>query len=107
MNVLRPKARFSQEGTPMLKRTPLYDWHVDHGARMVDFAGWDMPVQYSSIVEEHQAVRTAVGLFDINHMGRFWIAGARAVELVQKVFTNNAATLKEGQVRYGLVCNEN
>jgi aminomethyltransferase len=73
---------------------------------MVDFAGWDMPVQYTSIVEEHQAVRTAVGLFDISHMGRLWFTGADALALVQKLYTNNAATLKEGQVRYGLICNE-
>jgi aminomethyltransferase len=91
----------------MSNRTALYDWHSGHGARMVDFAGWDMPVQYTSIVEEHQAVRTAVGLFDISHMGRLWFPGASAVDLVQKVFTNNAATLKEGQARYGLICNEN
>jgi aminomethyltransferase len=90
----------------MLNRTPLYDWHVAHGARMVEFAGWDMPVQYTTIIEEHQAVRTAAGLFDISHMGRLWFAGPDALNLVQKVFTNNAATLKEGQVRYGLVCNE-
>src|SRR5207237_1716238 len=90
----------------MPQRTPLYDWHVAHGARMVDFAGWDMPVQYTSIVEEHQAVRTAGGLFDISHMGRLWFAGAPGIDLVQKLFTNNAATLKEGQIRYGLLCNE-
>ena len=91
----------------MPNRTPLYDWHVAHGARMVDFAGWEMPVQYTSIVEEHQAVRSAAGLFDISHMGRLWLPGASAVDSVQRLFTNNAATLKEGQVRYGLVCNEN
>jgi aminomethyltransferase len=91
----------------MPQRTPLYDWHVAHGARMVDFAGWDMPVQYTGIVEEHQAVRTAAGVFDISHMGRLWFAGPNALVLVQKIYTNNAATLKEGQVRYGLVCNEN
>jgi len=73
---------------------------------MVDFAGWDMPVQYSSIVEEHQAVRTAAGVFDISHMGRLWFQGADALALVQRIYTNNAATLKEGQVRYGLVCND-
>src|SRR5438105_8489559 len=88
----------------MSNRTPLYAWHVAHGARVVDFAGWDMPVQYTSIVEEHQAVRTAVGLFDISHMGRLWFTGPDALKLVQKVYTNNAATLKEGQVRYGLLC---
>jgi aminomethyltransferase len=91
----------------MLNRTPLYDWHVAHGARMVDFAGWEMPVQYSSIVEEHQAVRTAAGLFDISHMGRLSFAGADSLALIQHVYTNNAATLKDGQVRYGLICNEN
>ena len=90
----------------MPNRTPLYAWHVAHGARMVDFAGWDMPVQYTSIVEEHQAVRTAVGIFDISHMGRLWLEGAGALDLVQRLFTNNAATLKEGQVRYGLICSE-
>src|SRR5947209_14521585 len=90
----------------MPHRTPLYDWHVAHGARMVDFAGWDMPVQYTSIVDEHQSVRTAAGLFDISHMGRLWFRGAQALALIQKLYTNNAATLKEGQVRYGLVCND-
>jgi aminomethyltransferase len=87
-------------------RTPLYDWHVAHGARMVDFAGWDMPIQYTSIIEEHQTVRTAAGLFDISHMGRLSFGGADALALIQQVYTNNAATLKDGQVRYGLVCNE-
>ena len=90
----------------MPNRTSLYDAHLALGARMVDFAGWDMPVQYTSIAQEHQAVRTAAGIFDISHMGRFWFAGSGAVPLVQRIFTNNAATLKEGQVRYGLVCNE-
>ncbi|MCS6976385.1 MAG: glycine cleavage system aminomethyltransferase GcvT [Gemmatales bacterium] len=87
-------------------RTALHDWHVSHGARMVDFAGWDMPVIYTGIVEEHQAVRTACGIFDIGHMGRLEIAGPDALELVQYLCTNNAATMKEGQVRYSLICNE-
>jgi len=90
----------------MPQRTPLYDWHVAHGGRMVDFAGWDMPVQYTSIVEEHQATRTACGLFDISHMGRLSFVGADALALIQQVFTNNAATMKDGHVRYGLVCND-
>jgi aminomethyltransferase len=89
----------------MADRTPLYDWHVAHGARMVDFAGWDMPVQYTGIVEEHQAVRTGAGLFDISHMGRLSFAGPDSLALIQQVYTNNAATLKDGQARYGLVCN--
>jgi aminomethyltransferase len=88
----------------MALRTPLYDWHLARGARMVDFAGWDMPIQYSTITEEHNAVRTAVGLFDISHMGRLSFAGSGALDLIQHVFSNNAATMKDMQVRYGLVC---
>ena len=90
----------------MACRTALYDWHVARGARMVDFAGWDMPVLYKTIVDEHQAVRTATGLFDISHMGRLSFGGPDALALIQRVWTNNAATLKDGQVRYGLVCND-
>ena len=90
----------------MALRTPLYDWHISHGARMVDFAGWDMPVQYTSIIEEHQAVRTAAGLFDISHLGRFSFGGADALALIQKVYTNNAAAMRHMQVRYGLICND-
>jgi aminomethyltransferase len=90
----------------MALRTPLYDWHVGHGGRMVEFSGWDMPVQYTSIALEHQAVRTAAGLFDISHMGRLSINGADALPLIQQVYSNNAAAMKIGQVRYGLICNE-
>jgi aminomethyltransferase len=89
----------------MALRTPLYDWHVSHGARMVEFGGWDMPVQYTSIVEEHVAVRTQAGLFDISHMGRLSFGGPDALEWIQQVYTNNAATMKDMQARYGLVCN--
>jgi aminomethyltransferase len=91
----------------MPSRTPLFDTHVASGARMVEFAGWDMPVQYTSIVDEHETVRRAVGIFDISHMGRLWFEGAGALTFIQKVYTNNAAGMKEGQARYGLVCNEN
>jgi aminomethyltransferase len=90
----------------MALRTPLYDWHLAHGGRMVEFGGWDMPVQYSSIALEHQAVRTAAGVFDISHMGRLSFGGSDALALIQHVYTNNAATMKDGQVRYGLICNE-
>jgi aminomethyltransferase len=90
----------------MANRTPLYDWHVAHGGRMVDFAGWDMPIQYTTIIEEHQTVRSGAGLFDISHMGRLSFGGNDALSLIQDVYTNNAATLKDGQVRYGLICNE-
>jgi aminomethyltransferase len=73
---------------------------------MVEFGGWDMPVQYTSIVEEHQAVRSSAGLFDISHMGRLSFGGADALALIQQVYSNNAATMKDGQVRYGLICND-
>src|SRR5947209_8393633 len=73
---------------------------------MVDFAGWDMPVLYTTIIDEHTAVRTAAGLFDISHMGRLSFGGPDALALIQKVYTNNAATMKDMQVRYGLVCND-
>ena len=90
----------------MANRTPLYDWHIAHGARLVDFAGWDMPVQYSTILDEHKAVRTVAGAFDISHMGRLSFAGPDALALIQRVFTNDAAAMQDFQVRYGLVCNE-
>jgi aminomethyltransferase len=90
----------------MASRTPLFDWHLANGARIVDFAGWDMPVQYTSIVEEHNAVRNAAGIFDISHMGRLSFVGDDTLALLQQVFTNNVATMKDFQVRYGLICNE-
>jgi aminomethyltransferase len=90
----------------MTLRTPLYEWHRAHGARLVEFAGWDMPIQYTSILEEHQAVRTAAGLFDVSHMGRLSFAGPGSLELIQHVFTNDAGTLHDFQARYGLICND-
>ena len=87
-------------------RTPLYDWHVAHGGRMVEFGGWELPVQYAGVIAEHQAVRTGAGLFDISHMGRLSFGGPGAEALIQHVWTNDAATMKDSQVRYGLVCND-
>lgn len=89
-----------------MNRTALYDWHVAHGGRMVDFAGWEMPIQYTSIIEEHNAVRQRVGLFDIAHMGRLIFAGLQAGELLDHLVSCDVAALKVGQVRYGLICNE-
>jgi len=91
----------------MALRTPLYDWHVSHGARMVEFGGWDMPVQYTSIVEEHHVVRAAAGVFDISHMGRLSFGGPDSLGLIQYLVTNNVATMRDMQVRYALVCNAN
>ncbi|MDW8221795.1 MAG: glycine cleavage system aminomethyltransferase GcvT [Gemmatales bacterium] len=89
-----------------LLRTPLYALHVARKARMVPFAGWEMPLQYTSIVEEHHAVRQQVGVFDISHMGRLFIAGSDSADLLEWLYTNAVATLQTGQVRYGLICNE-
>ena len=87
-------------------QTALHDWHADQGARMVDFADWQMPVQYNSIVDEHNAVRNAAGLFDIAHMGRLFFTGPQACELLDHLVTNDVTKLTEGQIRYALVCNE-
>jgi aminomethyltransferase len=84
--------------------TPLNSWHHAHNGRMVDFAGWEMPVQYSSIVEEHNTVRNAVGLFDISHMGRLQFRGESSQAFLNGVLTNDTAKLKVGDVRYSLVC---
>jgi aminomethyltransferase len=89
-----------------LLRTPLHAWHVANKARMVPFAGWDMPVQYAGIIPEHTAVRTGCGLFDVSHMGRLEFVGADALPLLEEVFTNSVTTMKEGQVRYGLICRD-
>jgi len=86
-------------------RTPLYDWHVAHGARMADFAGWEMPIQYTSIVNEHTAVRERAGIFDISHMGRLFFSGPDAMSFLDHLVTNDVARLGIGQVRYALVCN--
>ncbi|MGL6076818.1 MAG: glycine cleavage system aminomethyltransferase GcvT [Fimbriiglobus sp.] len=87
-------------------RTALYDWHVARKARMVPFGGWEMPVQYAGIVEEHKAVRSAAGLFDIGHMARVSFGGQDATAFLERVFSNSVAGMKLDQVRYGLICNE-
>lgn len=89
-----------------LLQTPLHDWHASHGGRMVEFGGWHMPVQYRSITEEHHAVRRAAGLFDIAHMGRLRFTGPDSVKFLNHLLTNDVASLKPGQVRYSLICNE-
>jgi aminomethyltransferase len=87
-------------------QTSLFSWHQQAGARLVDFGGWDMPVLYSSITDEHQATRQGAGLFDVSHMGRFWFDGPGASAFLDRVLTNHVASLAPGQVRYSLVLNE-
>ena len=83
-----------------LKKTPLNARHRAHGARMVEFGGWDMPVEYTGIIDEHMAVRTAVGLFDVSHMGQIELAGADALAAVQWISSNDASRLAHGQIQY-------
>jgi len=83
--------------TAVLKKTPLNETHRRAGAKMVDFGGWDMPVQYSGVIDEHNTVRNAVGLFDVSHMGEIEIRGPEALALVNYVSTNNAAKLNIGR----------
>jgi aminomethyltransferase len=90
----------------MLKRTPLYESHVSLGARMVDFVGWEMPVQYVGPIPEHMAVREAAGLFDVSHMGEIEVTGAGALAHVQRLTTNDVAKLADNQVQYSMLTNE-
>lgn len=88
-----------------MKKTPLYDNHVQLGARMVEFAGWLMPIQYSQIKEEHLTVRSDVGLFDVSHMGEFRVKGPQALATLQWLTSNNVAALEEDQAQYSLLPN--
>ncbi len=87
-----------------LQRTPLYETHQALGARMMPFGGFEMPVQYTSILDEHRAVREAAGLFDVSHMGEVAISGPDALAFVQHLVTNDASTLTDGRVMYALMC---
>ena len=87
-------------------RTVLYQTHVDLGARMVPFGGWDMPVQYGGVISEVEAVRTDAGLFDVSHMGRLHIGGPNAAGLLDILLTGSASSLRVGRARYCFVCNE-
>jgi aminomethyltransferase len=87
-----------------LQRTPLYDQHLAAGARLVEFGGWEMPVQYSGIIDEHQAVRGAAGLFDISHMGEVEVRGPDALAFLQHVATQDVAAIPSGQSNYALLC---
>lgn len=89
----------------MLKRTPFHDFHVSAGAKMVDFAGWEMPAMYRSVADEHAQTRSSGSLFDVSHMGRLSFAGKEVVPFLNRVLTRNVADQKVGQSRYSLVCN--
>src|SRR2546423_2072854 len=103
------RSKTDPSGTPAnpLKRTSLYDVHVALGAKMVAFAGFEMPVQYpTGITAEHKAVREKAGLFDVSHMGEFIVRGPQAVEFVNHVTTNDVAALKPGQAQYSTILRE-
>jgi aminomethyltransferase len=89
-----------------LKRTPFYNFHKDNGAKFVDFAGWEMPIHYGSILDEHKQVRDSGGLFDVSHMGRIKVGGRHARRLLERVLTRRITDMPEKACRYSLVCNE-
>src|SRR5215831_14589542 len=88
----------------MPKRTPLYDTHRALGARMTEFGGWEMPVQYTGILAEHQAVRTRAGLFDLSHMGEIEVAGPKALEVCQELLVADMARVRLSQAQYSVLC---
>jgi aminomethyltransferase len=92
--------------TDTLKRTPLHDRHVAAGARLVPFAGWEMPVQYAGIRDEHKAVRERVGIFDVSHMGEIETSGPQAEELLQRLLSNDVSRIPERGAQYSVLCNE-
>ena len=89
-----------------VKRIPLNDLHEKLGAKMVPFAGYNMPVRYSSDIEEHMTIRNGVGVFDVSHMGEFTVKGAQALDLIQRVTSNDASKLVDGQAQYSCLPNE-
>jgi glycine cleavage system T protein (aminomethyltransferase) len=90
----------------ILQRTPLHDRHVELGARMVPFAGWEMPVQYEGVIQEHRAVRTDAGVFDVSHMGEIEVEGPQATALLQSVLSNDLDRIAPGEAQYTLLTNE-
>lgn len=90
-----------------LKRTVLFDSYAEYGGKTIDFGGWELPVQFSSIKAEHEAVRTKAGLFDVSHMGELLVSGEDALPYLQKMVTNDVSKLKDGQAQYTAMCYEN
>jgi aminomethyltransferase len=91
---------------PALRRTALYDRHIEAGAKLVDFAGWEMPVQYVGVREEHMAVRKASGIFDVSHMGEIETSGPQAEALLQRLLSNDVAAIPPGGAQYSVLCRE-
>lgn len=92
--------------TNQLLRTPLFDSYKEYGGKTIDFGGWELPVQFSSIKAEHEAVRTKAGLFDVSHMGEVFVTGSGALDYLQKLVTNDVSKLADGQAQYTVMCNE-
>src|SRR5690606_10381687 len=89
-----------------LLQTPFHKWHVEYGAKLVEYAGWEMPLLYTSIIEEHRWVRSSGGFFDVSHMGRLRFTGRHARKFLDRVCTRQILGMEDGQCRYSLVCNE-
>src|SRR6187549_2497262 len=89
-----------------MKNTPFTQKHIEAGAKMAEFAGYNMPIQYSGINDEHETVRKAVGVFDVSHMGEFILKGSDALDLIQRVTSNDASKLFDGKVQYSCIPNE-
>lgn len=89
-----------------MKRTPFYSYHEENGAKFVDFAGWEMPIHFGSIIDEHKQCRASGAVFDVSHMGRLRIAGRHARKLLETLLTRKVSDMVEGQARYALICNE-
>lgn len=103
---------FDYEESPMstsqtvTARTALYECHLEAKAKMVDFAGWEMPIEYTGIKKEHEAVRASAGLFDLSHMGEMWVSGPGALSYLQGLFSNDLSKIEVGKAQYGTMCNE-
>ena len=90
-----------------MKHTPFTELHISQGAKMHDFAGYNMPIEYTGIIDEHQTVVNGVGVFDVSHMGEFWVKGPTALEFLQKITSNDVTKLELGKAQYTCFVNEN
>ena len=94
------------ESSQSLLQTPFYKYHLDNGGKMVPFAGWEMPLRYGSIIQEHNQVRNSGGMFDVSHMGRLRFKGKDSRAFLDHVCTRQVWGMKDGMVRYSMICNE-